>query len=292
MNKWDKGLKKKIVELYWKRNYSQTQVGKKLNFPQASIHYLMKKFGIKTRTGIEAQKLAVLEGRRDLTFAPFKGRHHTLTTRKKISKAGQGEKNSNWQGGKTKEKRRIRCTLEYRLWREQVFVRDNWTCRVCGLRSHKGERTGLHPHHIKSFANYPELRFIVENGLTFCEKCHKKTISYSRKGKLEPLFKGDMELQERIKEFLKDIQWGINLKTIEGQRRLVENLYDFVMLDRVIEREKLLKRLSVKKISEIILATCEKELNETLGFMLTNDEALLFAKAIHSLVKEKLEGKG
>ena len=69
-------------------------------------------------------------------------------------------------------------------------------------------------------------------------------------------------------------------------------VWELLEKDRKHQREKLLKRLSVKKISEIILATCEKELNETLGFMLTNDEALLFAKAIHSLVKEKLEGKG
>ena len=59
--------------------------------------------------------------------------------------------------------------MEFRLWREAVFARDNWTCQKYGI---KGGR--LHPHHIKNFSEYPELRFAVDNGITFSEKAHKE----------------------------------------------------------------------------------------------------------------------
>jgi 5-methylcytosine-specific restriction endonuclease McrA len=63
----------------------------------------------------------------------------------------------------------IRAGIDFRLWREAVFARDNWTCQRCLKRG--GQI--LHPHHIKSFAKYPELRFAIDNGTTLCRDCHK-----------------------------------------------------------------------------------------------------------------------
>ena len=79
------------------------------------------------------------------------------------------EKSCNWRGGITPESRKIRNSIQSRLWREAVFARDNWTCRYC--RKKGGI---LHAHHIKSFAKYPELRFAIDNGKTLCRKpCHQ-----------------------------------------------------------------------------------------------------------------------
>ena len=75
----------------------------------------------------------------------------------------------------------IRSGVEYRLWREAVFERDNWTCQECGDRSCIGNQVELHPDHIKPFALFPELRFAIDNGRTLCAPCHRKTDTYGIK---------------------------------------------------------------------------------------------------------------
>ena len=54
-----------------------------------------------------------------------------------------------------------------REWREKVFERDNYTCQECG-----DTKSYLHPHHVKGFALYKELRYDANNGLTLCKNCH------------------------------------------------------------------------------------------------------------------------
>lgn len=87
-----------------------------------------------------------------------------------------GENNLKWRGGITPENVRIRTSIEYRLWREAVFARDNWTCQKCGQRG-----GNLFAHHIKSFSKFPETRFAIDNGDTLCIKCHEKTPNYKNK---------------------------------------------------------------------------------------------------------------
>jgi len=96
------------------------------------------------------------------------GKHRSEEIKKKMSEAEMGEKNHNWQGGISSESTRIRMGIDWRLWREAVFARDNWTCQKCKKKGGK-----LTPHHIQNFAQYPELRFAIDNGITFCEKCHR-----------------------------------------------------------------------------------------------------------------------
>lgn len=83
--------------------------------------------------------------------------------RRKISEAQKGEKSVNWKGGKSKELKRLRMSADFKIWRESVYKRDNWTCQECGQRGGK-----LHPHHIMPFAEYEDLRFDVNNGITLC----------------------------------------------------------------------------------------------------------------------------
>lgn len=83
----------------------------------------------------------------------------------------RGERSHFWKGGKTARSQLIRCSLEYRRWREAVLKRDGYTCQHCGVRPMD---TGvLHAHHIKPFARYVALRFEVSNGVTLCHDCHE-----------------------------------------------------------------------------------------------------------------------
>lgn len=78
--------------------------------------------------------------------------------------------------GRTPENKLARKTLEYKLWRKEIFERDNYTCQVCRNRGCE-----LNADHIKSFSEYPELRLDVNNGRTLCVPCHRKTPNYGRK---------------------------------------------------------------------------------------------------------------
>ena len=78
-----------------------------------------------------------------------------------------GELNPNWKGGITDEKRRIMNTEDYKQWRQAVFERDNYTCQCCGRQTHDNEA-----HHLDSFADFEELRFDINNGITLCKQCH------------------------------------------------------------------------------------------------------------------------
>lgn len=61
-----------------------------------------------------------------------------------------------------------RSNPQYAIWRSTVYRRDSYRCRECDSGSF------LVAHHIKSWADYPELRFSLDNGITLCEDCHVK----------------------------------------------------------------------------------------------------------------------
>ena len=80
-----------------------------------------------------------------------------------------GSKHGNWKGGITPENVRMRKSVKYKMWRESVFERDGYSCQDCGQVGYE-----LRAHHIYDFANNKDLRLDVNNGITLCDKCHKK----------------------------------------------------------------------------------------------------------------------
>lgn len=85
-----------------------------------------------------------------------------------------GVNNPNWKGGIKPLNCLVRNSKKFQDWRQKVFRRDNWTCQKCGKKSKKNQWLIIHAHHIKPFSVFPKLRFVVDNGLTLCKKCHAK----------------------------------------------------------------------------------------------------------------------
>lgn len=84
----------------------------------------------------------------------------------------RNDQHPNWNGGTSKEREIAHNRIEYKNWRTAVFKRDNYTCQAegCGVRGGYNEA-----HHIKSWADYPEVRYDIANGITLCKKCHDIT---------------------------------------------------------------------------------------------------------------------
>ena len=108
---------------------------------------------------------------------------HSFKTRKKMS-LYVGEARWNYKGAITTLNKRIYDSYKYRQWRSDIFTRDNFICKKCGVR---GEY--IEAHHLKEFSkimaenkidtlrkamNCEEL-WNINNGLTLCGKCHNLT---------------------------------------------------------------------------------------------------------------------
>ena len=103
------------------------------------------------------------------------GKQHSIETRIKISqitreRTPRGRDVHSYKDGKLAERRDQRFSRDYKRWRFDVFARDQFTCQECG----DARGGSLVAHHVKPFADHPELRFEVSNGITLCETCHKK----------------------------------------------------------------------------------------------------------------------
>lgn len=105
--------------------------------------------------------------------------------KQKLSKAFRGENHPNWKGGIMRG-RKDRNLMEYKEWRKFVFARDNYTCVFCEARNHPGlgYSVQLEADHIKSWSEYPELRYEVSNGRTLCRLCHSKRTGEQHKERM------------------------------------------------------------------------------------------------------------
>lgn len=118
-----------------------------------------------------------------------------LDVRIKVSEAQRGEKSHNWKGGKRKITLILRDCFKYRIWRKEIFIRDNYTCVICKKRGgviqadhfpiqmalvidKLIQEQGLDDI-IKKALKYGPL-WDINNGRTLCKLCHKKTETYGK----------------------------------------------------------------------------------------------------------------
>jgi len=100
----------------------------------------------------------------------------------------RGENHHNWKNGVSSLNILVRSSSKYAFWRQQVYIRDNFTCQKCG-----GGGGDLHAHHKKHFKDLlnEAIKYLplldpydaalsytplweVSNGETQCYKCHIK----------------------------------------------------------------------------------------------------------------------
>ncbi len=79
-----------------------------------------------------------------------------------------GENSIHWKNDLTQEFRENgRATNEDYEWKRIVKERDNFTCQCCNRRG-----VEIHAHHINNYADFPEHRYEISNGITLCKECH------------------------------------------------------------------------------------------------------------------------
>lgn len=147
---------------------------------------LANSIALRGRKRTEAEKEAVRKGLKaaydnGTRFKYWKGKHFSEEHRLKILRFG--DKAPNWRGGKMSESKKIRNSLKYKLWREEILRRDVWGCQMPGCRT---VDELLEVNHIKRFVDFPELRFDISNGITLCNPCHNQT--KFKESKFENLF--------------------------------------------------------------------------------------------------------
>lgn len=128
---------------------------------------------------VREKAAATLRGRpmREEVRVRMRGRTKSEEHCAAISKALKGKlagpKHPNWKGGVSEARHNARVfdmgRRLYRRWRRAVLRRDKFTCQHCGTPRGNGR---LHSHHIRPYAEHPELRYDVSNGITLCRACH------------------------------------------------------------------------------------------------------------------------
>lgn len=105
-----------------------------------------------------------------------------------------GKNHHNWKGGVSRD---IHSTREprYRLWRESVFKRDNFKCRI----ENKDCKGPLQAHHILRWAEYPDLRYVINNGITLCIAHHPRKRAEEKR--LIPTFK-ELVSVSKVQQFV------------------------------------------------------------------------------------------
>jgi hypothetical protein len=123
----------------------------------------------KTRSEENRQQIAsTLQKYYETHENPFKGKQHTIESRKKISEKVtglfRGENGPNWQGGISS----LPYGPDWTPWlREQVRKRDGNKCMICGIEE---KETAHDVHHI----DFDKDHNAPENLITLCRSCHGK----------------------------------------------------------------------------------------------------------------------
>lgn len=119
---------------------------------------------------------------REMMSQKLKNRKFSQETLCKMSVATKkrnlvGSKNPNWRGGISLDNFRGRFDAKGSALK-RLIKRNSNKCGMCNkefgnICPHCEQKIKSYAHHIKSWKDYPELRYDPQNGILLCEKCHK-----------------------------------------------------------------------------------------------------------------------
>lgn len=180
-------IKKQELEyLYFIEKKSFQEIGNLYQCSCQTIHNRFKDFGLSPRTISQSLENRIIYwadkignslrgkkrpgiGGRNKGCLPWNKGLTKYSNPDKIKYGKSGKTHWNWKNGISGVNNLERQSSRYKEWRNKIFKRDNYTCQECGQKGGV-----LNSHHIKGFSEYQQLRYEIKNGITLCEKCHKK----------------------------------------------------------------------------------------------------------------------
>jgi len=168
--------KAELIQLI-EQGLTYTEIGAQFDVACNRISYLRVKYGLPSRRSRSStrrpsrQQLVqwLAEGRRVSEITKQLGYSSTVTVYDWLKDYGIStpERDRSGKTYKSKEQKRKRHSRVGQDWRAAVSRRDGGVCVLCGSTKK------LQAHHLQSWARYPAFRYVLSNGVTLCEVCHK-----------------------------------------------------------------------------------------------------------------------
>lgn len=189
------GMKDAIIS-YYQDGHSLEETAQCFKVSSVTVYNCLKRYNVPRRSKGEGKRWtpeSIEQHRANLTGKSSGASGKTWKFDRPIHRPNlRGKNNAAWKGGIAPLAKRIRYIPEYRLWRQAVFKRDDYTCQQCGTRTCKGIKVILNVDHIIPFTVLVRQYNIVsvddainctalwsiDNGRTLCEQCHRLTETY------------------------------------------------------------------------------------------------------------------
>lgn len=108
-----------------------------------------------------------------------------------------------------------RNTRDYRLWRVAVIKRDK-VCMVCS------DRKARHAHHLNHATYFPDEKFLPENGITLCQKCHSHFHNDYKSSTRAKCTKHDMKEYRKLADYFMEKSIYLTMKRLQDEDLLRE----------------------------------------------------------------------
>jgi len=136
-----------------------------------------------------------------------------------ISRARSGTKSNFYKHGKHSGELRTRINTWLSSVREEVYVKYDYACQLCGIR---GDRLDL--HHVDPVWHNEDLTFEKDNLRPLCRGCHMSVTNGNELGMAEVISKGVVKLDDSEQRKIPRSRW----QTIERVRYLKVKSIEYV----------------------------------------------------------------